>query len=390
MQVRAVDPIGLLVEPDVETNGVANDAGKVRVRQRAQVVHGEDDVLGCIEREEAVDRAGAQAHLGGLGIHACVPLAGLGRVAALLERAAHPDHVARGAGEVDALLRGRGEVGERPERDDRHLAGMPADVRADVAAGGDGGVLGRAELAVLAAQLHVAGAGRAVGVGCRAQPPLERSSGADADGHVAAADHAQDLARVARHVVDLDVAGDAGDAAQVELGAGGGDEQRDHVVDPRVDVQDQRPGRRFGRCSGGSGSASASIGRLWYAPAARLAHLRAQWATKRFAHVTRRDQQRVEVDAMRHPFAIEEVHEVLRCEVARRPRSVRAAAGAAGRGVEASDAELEGGGDVGQRGAARVVEVHRQPIGGDSRAQQRVNDPPNVAGANPRRWCRRS
>src|SRR5688500_9629151 len=140
-----------------------------------------------------------------------------------------------------------------------------------------------------------------------------------------------------------------------------------------------------GRASAGvsgwaSGSASASIGRLWYAPAAGLAHLRAQWATKRLADVTRGDQQRVEVDAMRHPVAIEEVHEVLRCEVARGARSVGAAASAPGRGIEASDAELQGGGDVGQRGSARVVEVHRQQIGGDSGADERANHSPHVAG----------
>ena len=183
---------------------------------------------------------GPQACLGGLRIDAGVPFAGLGRVPALLERAAHPDHVARTRMEVDPLQRGGRQVGERSERDDGHLARVAAHVRAEIAARRDRGVLGRAQLAVLAAELDVAGTGWTVRVGCRSQAPLQRPCGTDADRHVAAAHHAQDLARVARHVVDLDVAGDARDAAQRQLGAGRRDQQGDHVVDPRVHVQDQR------------------------------------------------------------------------------------------------------------------------------------------------------
>ena len=99
VQVRAVDSIGLLVEAHVEAHRVAHDAGKVRVGQRRAGPP-------CVKMTSCVASSGKmrwsaparRQSLGRLGVDAGVPLAGLGRVAALLERAAHPDHLARRAG----------------------------------------------------------------------------------------------------------------------------------------------------------------------------------------------------------------------------------------------------------------------------------------------------
>jgi len=117
---------------------------------------------------------------------------------------------------------------------------MAVDVRGEVARRRDGGVVGRAEGGILAGELDVSRAGGAVRIGSGPQAPMERPRRADADRHVAPSHHAQDLAGVARHMVDLDVARHAGDAAKVQLGGGGGDQERHHVVDPGVDVQDDR------------------------------------------------------------------------------------------------------------------------------------------------------
>ena len=68
--------------------------------------------------------------------------------------------------------------------------------------------------------------------------------------------------------------------------------------------------RISGRGTGCAG-ASASIGRRWYAPAARLTDLCAQGATERAGNVARGDEERIEVDTMREPLSLEQVHEVL-------------------------------------------------------------------------------
>jgi len=139
--------------------------------------------------------------------------------------AARYDHLARRGDEEAAVTFLRGMAGDGPRQ---------------VARRRNRGVVGRAEGRILAGELDVAGAGRAVRIGSGPQAPMERPRRADADRHVAPPHHAQDLAGVARHVVDLDVACHAGDAAKVQLGGGGGDQERHHVVDPGVDVQDDR------------------------------------------------------------------------------------------------------------------------------------------------------
>ena len=175
VQVGAVDPVGLLVEPDVEADRVANDAGEVGVGQRLQVVHREDHVLRRIQRKDPMQGAGRRHISAASGsTHAFHS-----PVSVVLPRSSSVPPIqitsrAR-AGQVDAVLRRRRQVRQRAERDDRHLARVAADVRADVAAGGDGRVLGRPELAVLAAQLDVAGAGWAVRVRRGSQPALKRA-----------------------------------------------------------------------------------------------------------------------------------------------------------------------------------------------------------------------
>ena len=127
----------------------------------------------------------AQARLGRLRVDAGVPLAGLGRVAALLQRAAHPDHLARATRPGRRrCMAAAARLVSGPSATMVISPGCRLDVRAQVARRRDGRVLGAPQLAVLAAQLDVAGAGRPVRVRRGAQPALQRSRGADADRHV--------------------------------------------------------------------------------------------------------------------------------------------------------------------------------------------------------------
>ena len=67
----------------------------------------------------------------------------------------------------------------------------------------------------------------------------------------------------------------------------------------------------------------------------------------------------LQVDARANPQPVEHEHEVLGGEVPRRPRRVRTAAEPTGGPIERGDAGVEGGEDVRQRGASRVVKVQR-------------------------------
>ena len=126
-------------------------------------------------------------------------------------------------------------------------------------------------------------------------------------------------------------------------------------------------------------------------PAAGLADLRRQRPADRLRDEPRGRQDAVERDAVLPARRVEEVHEVLRGEVARRARRVRAAAGPAGRRVEAADAGVEAGRDVGEGRAARVVEVEGDPLewdpgvdgqSGQGRDLARHADPDRVAEAD--------
>ena len=75
----------------------------------------------------------------------------------------------------------------------------------------------------------------------------------------------------------------------------------------------------------------------------------------------------LDAEAVQHP------HQVLGGEVAGGALGVRAAADAARRGVHRASPRRERGERVRQRLAVGVVEVHREPVGGDARRAERVD-----------------
>src|SRR5690606_27563545 len=81
-----------------------------------------------------------------------------------------------------------------------------------------------------------------------------------------------------------------------------------------------------------------------------------------------------QVDARLDAHAVEQVHDVFGRDVARGPRRVGAASEAAEGGVDGADAELQGDGDVGQGGAAGVVEVDGELVVAQAGGQQLAQD----------------
>src|SRR5262245_21593550 len=76
-------------------------------------------------------------------------------------------------------------------------------------------------------------------------------------------------------------------------------------------------------------------------PATGLADLRRERLAECLGDEPGGDQDLLEVDAVLVPGRVEQVHEILRREVAGRARRIGAAARPAGRGVEAADARPE-------------------------------------------------
>ena len=138
------------------------------------------------------------------------------------------------------------------------------------------------------------------------------------------------------------VDGDAVEAAAREQ-LGGGPQD---LLAPRLGRRRRR--RRRGHASTPSASAATTrdgLGRpSWLGHPAAGAHQRGQ------------------VDAGLHAQAVEQPHQVLGGEVAGRAPGERAAAEAAGAGVDGRDAAAQRSQRVGERLAVRVVEVHRQPV----------------------------
>ena len=77
---------------------------------------------------------------------------------------------------------------------------------------------------------------------------------------------------------------------------------------------------------------------------------------------------------------VEHVDEILGGQIARRPGRVRTATRPAGRRIEAGNAVLEAGKDVGQRGAARVVEVVGEAVERNPCLGQRFGERVDLAG----------
>src|SRR5690349_16859065 len=104
-------------------------------------------------------------------------------------------------------------------------------------------------------------------------------------------------------------------------------------------------------------------------PAARLADLGAERLAEGLRDEPCGVEDPDEVDAMLEARRIEQVHEILRGEVAGRARSVRAAARATRRAVEGANAGFQRRDDIREGGASCVVEVERHLVQLDSRAR---------------------
>ena len=76
-------------------------------------------------------------------------------------------------------------------------------------------------------------------------PAVERLRRAARDLHVSGVGELEDQRRVARDRVHMHVAGDACGGDQLDLRGRDGEQERDHVVDTGVDVEDER-GRHRG------------------------------------------------------------------------------------------------------------------------------------------------
>jgi len=92
----------------------------------------------------------------------------------------------------------------------------------------------------------------------------------------------------------------------------------------------------------------------------------------------RRGQHPVEADTGLDAEAVQHIEQILGRQVPGGARSVRAAAEAAGGGIERGDAEIQRGEHVRQGSAARVVEVEREAIERDARGDG-VDDEGNLA-----------
>ena len=186
---------------------------------------------------------GAEDDLRRVRVAVDVPLGGRRRVAGHAEGAAHEHAAPEQAGAGRLAQHGDGEVRERPERDQRDLAGPPASLVEDEVDG-----VAVAERPARRRQLGVAEALRAVGLGRRLERPHERHLAAEGDLDVGPTGQLQDRPRVARDLARVDVAGDAGHREELGLGRGGGVEEREAVVDAGVDVEDQRDALGQPRC----------------------------------------------------------------------------------------------------------------------------------------------
>ena len=98
-------------------------------------------------------------------------------------------------------------------------------------------------------QLGVAEALRAVRLGRRLERADERDLAPERDLDVGPAGELEDGPGVDRDLAGVDVARDAGHRDELGLGRGGRVEEREAVVDPGVDVEDERrSGRSCARC----------------------------------------------------------------------------------------------------------------------------------------------
>ena len=125
-------------------------------------------------------------------------------------------------------------------------------------------------------------------------------------------------------------------------------------------------------------------------PPAGLADLRRQRPPERLRDEPRRGQDALQRDPRCPARRVEEVDQVLGGEVAGGAGRVRAAAGPAGRRIEAADPGIETGGDVRQGGPARVVEVVARSVRAGFLPPRPARSGWRPGPGRRRRWCRRS
>ena len=170
-----------------------------------------------------------------LGVAVDVPLAHRRRVAGHPERAAHRHPAAEQPRQGRLQLQRPGQRGQRPQRHERDLARPAARLVDDeLGCGSCGQGDGRLR------QLRVADPVRAVRLGRDLERPSQRCLAADGDLDVGPAGQLQHRPRVPRDVGQRRVARQARHRDELRLRARGGVQQRQRVVDPRVDVEDQR------------------------------------------------------------------------------------------------------------------------------------------------------
>ncbi len=150
-------------------------------------------------------------------------------------------HTVRGmrSGSDGIALERAGDVGQRPEGDERELAGVVVR-RLQQGVDGVAGV-GRAALEGEADVAHAVGAVHVLG---RDQRELERRRLTDVDRHVEAPAQLACVERVLDAELERHVAGHDADADHVDARVGQRDDERDGVVGAGVGVDEERAGSR--------------------------------------------------------------------------------------------------------------------------------------------------
>jgi hypothetical protein len=224
-----------------EERDPADDRARDVAVERAQALDDRrrrERLVGQVEPDHRDRDAAGEDLLGGLRVDPDVELGVRGAVAAA-GRAAHDDDLAQRAGELRMARQRARDVRQRPDGDERDRLGRRGR---DV---GDEPVRrARVERDVGLGQVVAVERRRAVHVGRRLQRADERALGAGCHRDVADPGQRADAQRVPGDLVELAVAGDGRDRAEVELRARGGEQQRDRVVVAGVAVDDARPGHQ--------------------------------------------------------------------------------------------------------------------------------------------------
>ncbi len=182
-----------------------------------------------------------EADLGRLGIDVHVPFGRRGGVARRAVRAAHHHPAAEQLGQRRVALDRKGQVGERPEGDERDLPGPATCLLED-----DVHPVSVRHGAARRWQLGVPDAARSVGLRRRLEWPNEGHLAPQGDLHVLASGQLEHGKRVLDDHARLDIAGAARDGHELGFGGGARVQEREAVVDPGIDVEQERCARCHG------------------------------------------------------------------------------------------------------------------------------------------------